>query len=267
MKIIEIVLVVFYSAIFGGLLTVIIHRVPLMLIKKHKNFNLFFPASYCPQCNTPISWIYKLPILGYFISYGRCQSCKIRIPFVYILIEVGFTLLSVSLFIYYGASWKFVYLTLFTFIGIALFIIDMRNALLPDVLVFLLLATGLLAATQNIFIESSQAIIGCLAGFTIAYFIALIYRMLRRKEGLAFGDVKLLAALGAWFGPFSIPCILFQASILLLAYAGIHKIFIAADNKRKFLRLRIPFGPFLLLGSLPLFFFKNYISLFIFQGN
>lgn len=267
MKFIEMILIVFYSALFGGLLTVISYRLPRMLLESTQNFNLFFPASHCPACKAKIHWQYKLPIAGYLISRGRCHSCKAKIPLQYVLTEILFTLLIVVLFIYYGLSWHFAFLAIFAFFATALFLIDMRYGLLPDALVFPLGAFGLLASVYNIFVSSRQAIIGCLIGFAIAYAVAGIYQYLRGREGLAFGDVKLLAALGAWLGPWALPFILLQASILLLAYAGLRTLLTSRKTAKSFLRLKIAFGPFLLLGAATLLLLNPLSPLLLLQGG
>jgi leader peptidase (prepilin peptidase) / N-methyltransferase len=247
MKTIEILLVLLYSALFGGLLTVLSYRLPLMLTGTQPQLNLFFPSSHCPQCKAKIHWLYKLPIIGYFISAGHCQSCKEKINLQYVLTEITFTLIAVTLFISYGFTLKFMFLLIFAFLGMALFLIDMRYALLPDVLVFSLTACGLIASTLNVFVGSTDAIVGCVTGFIVAASIGWIYQCVRKREGLGFGDVKLLSALGAWLGPFVLPFVLLQASILLIAYATF---FMALSTRKKsFLRLKVAFGPFLILAG------------------
>lgn len=264
MKTIEILLVILYSALFGGLLTVIAHRLPFMMLEPCKKYNLFFPGSQCPHCKIKILWQHKLPIIGYFLTTGRCHSCHEKISLQYLLTEIIFTLLILSIFMLYGFNLHFLFLMIFMFLGTALFLIDMRYGILPDSLVFTLWAVGLIAATFNVFVDSNQAIMGCILGFVTAYAIAKVYQHLRGKEGLGFGDVKLFSALGAWLGPFALPFILLEASILLLGYATIKMAI--TTHKKNIMNLKIAFGPFLIIAAAILLLIKPQLRMLLLHG-
>lgn len=253
--------VVFYSALLGGLLTVVAHRLPIMMCQTTgQRFNLWYPPSHCPGCHTVIAWRYKLPILGFFISRGVCHSCHKPIARQYVITELAFTIAIAILFALYGLSPTFFSLSALVFFGLALALIDIQYLLLPDILVLLLLLCGLTTNYWHTFVTFDQAILGGITGFMLFWLIDLIHKLITHRNGLGFGDVKLMAALGVWVGITGVSLIMLIASLTAVGYAIVtnHR-----SYSKTFLHRKLPFGPFLLTGGLVCVLAKPYLPFFI----
>lgn len=243
----------------GSFLNVVITRLPVMLMRQWRNealasleqptepvprFNLAYPASMCPRCEHPIAWHDNLPLAGWLKRRGRCAHCQTRISAQYPLVELMGGLLAVAVLALHGWSVAslFIYAACMTLLVLA--VIDLRTYLLPDILTLPLLWAGLLY--QLIFqpLLLPSAVMGAMAGYLVLWSFYWLFKLITGKEGMGFGDFKLLAALGAWLGWSMLP-------LLLIVSAGMGAI-IGIAAQAMFPRLRgqpMPFGPFLALAG------------------
>ena len=240
----------------GSFLNVVIHRLPLMLERGWKldsaellgvkldpepaAVTLSTPRSRCPSCGQPIAWHENIPVLSYLWLRGKCAACKTRISPRYPLIEI----LTAALF---GAlAWKFGAqpVTLlwcgFAAVLVALAGIDWDTTLLPDDLTLPLLWAGLVAAALGWTVPLSSSVWGAVVGYLSLWTVYWLFKLVTGKEGMGFGDFKLLAALGAWLGANMILPIVLAASIIG-AVVGIAMKLSASLREGRY----VPFGPFL----------------------
>ena len=239
----------------GSFLNVVIHRMPLMLergwkldsaemlgvkIEPPPEVTLSTPRSRCPACSHPIAWHENVPVLSYLLLAGRCSACKTRISPRYPLVE----LTTAGLFAAVG--WKFGPVPAtglwcgFVAVLIALAGIDWDTTLLPDSLTLPLLWAGLVAAALGWTVPLSQAVWGAVVGYLSLWTVYWVFKLATGKEGMGFGDFKLLAALGAWLGLQMLLPVILGASILG-ALVGIGMKLRASLREGRY----VPFGPFL----------------------
>lgn len=246
--------------IIGSFLNVVIIRYPIMLESRwrrdcqrylklpveeiKKRYNLLLPRSHCPHCQTPIKWRHNIPVISYFILLGRCANCKKRISPIYTIVEVLTCLLTILTVSQFLITWKMLAALIMTWALIVLFFIDLRTQLLPDSITLTLLWLGLLFSLFFVFVEPYQAIFGAILGYVILWIAASIYKIIRKKEGMGHGDLKMLAMLGAWFGAQMVLNILILSVVLaLLASLFLMSLKKITTDKP------IPFGPFIALSG------------------
>lgn len=239
----------------GSFLNVVIHRLPLMLeddwkressevlglaVPESKNISLARPGSHCPACGHAIAWHENIPVLSFLRLGGRCSACKTRISVRYPLVETLTGTLFALVAWRLGPTPAVVLWCGFMATLVALSGIDWDTTLLPDSLTLPLLWAGLIAAALGWTIPLSQALWGAVAGYLSLWTVYWLFKLLTGKEGMGFGDFKLLAALGAWLGiPMLLPIVL-AASILGAVVGIIMKI--SGDLREG---RYVPFGPFL----------------------
>ncbi|NOT14160.1 MAG: prepilin peptidase [Methylotenera sp.] len=254
----------------GSFLNVVIYRLPKMMeqswynnclelqgqeIPTQTQFSLSKPRSACPNCGHQITALENIPIISYLLLKGRCSHCKTPISLRYPLIE-ALTGALIGLI-----SWKFGYsnTTLFawafTFALITLTMIDFDTQLLPDDITLPLLWLGLACNLNHGFTDLKSAVIGAMVGYLILWSIFWIFKLIRGKEGMGYGDFKLLAAIGAWFGWKLLPAVILLSSTLG-AVIGIALIVITKRGKE----VPMPFGPFLAIGGIAALFFGQELS-------
>jgi leader peptidase (prepilin peptidase)/N-methyltransferase len=248
----------------GSFLNVVIHRLPLMMERDWRNqcaeldgspspatepLSLVAPRSRCPHCGHRIGILENIPILSYLLLKGRCKGCGKPISLRYPLVEA----LTGLLFAY--AAWRFGYslatLGAMGFIAamIALTFIDFDTQLLPDDITLPLVWAGLLINLQGIFASLAHAVIGAAAGYLILWSVYWLFKLATGKEGMGYGDFKLLAAIGAWLGWQALPMTILLSS-LVGALVGVALIVLAKRGRN----VPIPFGPYLAAaGILALF--------------
>ncbi|MGO2391351.1 MULTISPECIES: prepilin peptidase [unclassified Halomonas] len=243
----------------GSFLNIVITRLPVMLMhhwrsearaaleldeEQSTRFNLATPGSMCPRCETPIAWHDNLPVIGWVKRRGRCAECKIGISLQYPLVEIAGGLLALAVLSLHGLNAQSAFIYAACLMLLALAVIDFRTQLLPDVITIPLLWAGLLF--QLIFqpFMLSDAVIGAMAGYLILWSFYWLFKLLTGKEGMGFGDFKLLAALGAWLGWSFLP-------LLLILSAGLGAMVgLIAQACLPHLRGKpLPFGPFLALAG------------------
>ncbi len=250
----------------GSFLNVVIYRLPLMLqrewrqqccefleldaqnfskadpVAQHKVFTLAKPDSHCPQCNAPVRAWQNIPILSYALLGGRCASCKASISLRYPLVEAATGLLSALVAWHFGASLLTLALLVFMWCLIALTMIDFDHQLLPDNITLPLLWLGLLVNTllPAGLASPGDAVLGAGLGYLSLWSLYWAFKLLTGKEGMGYGDFKLLAALGAWMGWQSLLPIVILSS-LVGAIVGISLLVLRGRDRN----IPIPFGPYL----------------------
>ncbi len=244
----------------GSFLNVVIHRLPQMLerewraqcaelcdepIPEAPPLNLLTPASTCPACGHRIRAWENIPIISYLLLRGRCSACGSAIAKRYPIVELATGLLSVAVIWQFGAGAQGLFALLLLWALIALTFIDYDTQLLPDQITLPLLWLGILVNMQGVFVPLTDAVIGAVAGYLVLWSVFHLFRLLTGKEGMGYGDFKLLALLGAWLGWQLLPQIVLVSS-LVGAAVGIGLI-VAGGRDRNH---PIPFGPYLATAGL-----------------
>lgn len=238
----------------GSFLNVVIVRIP-------KGLSLWFPASHCPQCKHPLRWRDNIPVFSYISLKGHCYSCQQMIPFRYPLVEIVTCVLSLLVGWRFGVSYEMAFALLLTWSLIALTFIDIELLVLPDSITIPMIGIGLILSGVSVFQSVSlvSSILGVLGGYLSLWFIYWGFKKVTGKEGMGFGDFKLLAMLGAWLGWQLLPFVLLFSSFTAAVF-GIILILL----KRQDRNTAIPFGPFLAAGGFLALLFGNVINLWYF---
>ena len=255
---------VLFGLLVGSFLNVVIHRIPKMMEATWRQearelleqpapkdeaeppiFNLVTPGSHCPHCNHRIRWYENLPVVSWALLKGRCSGCKAAISKRYPIIEL-LTALVAGL-----CAWRFgydpwlIFMLYGSFTLLALAVIDLDTTLLPDDLTYPLLWAGLLAAVLGISpVSLPDAVIGAMAGYLALWSLYWVFKLLTGKEGMGYGDFKLLAALGAWLGWQYLPVVVLLSSVVGLVFAV--SMMASGSVKRD---QGIPFGPYLAIAG------------------
>jgi leader peptidase (prepilin peptidase)/N-methyltransferase len=207
----------------------------------HKDqYDLVLPRSACPKCGHKITALENIPVISYLVLGGKCRGCKTPISSRYPIVELLTGVLSGLLVWHFGAGLAGLSAVLFAWFLIAMTFIDADTQFLPDDLTLPLMWIGLLVNTQGTFTSLKNAVIGAAAGYLLLWTINYLFKLIRKKDGMGYGDFKLLAALGAWMGWTMLPLIILLSS-LVGAMVGIALIILAKMGKE----VPIPFGPYL----------------------
>ncbi len=262
-----------FGLLVGSFLNVVIHRLPKMMEAEWEaqaaelrgdeavaapRYNLFVPRSRCPSCGHQLGALENIPLLSWLLLRGRCKACGTAIPIRYPLVELAAGLLAALAIWQFGASWAGLGAVLLSFALLALTFIDFDTQLLPDSITLPLLWLGLLFNLWGVFAPLSEAVIGAMAGYLSLWSIYWLFRLATGKEGMGYGDFKLLAALGAWFGWTALPAIVLLASIVG-SVVGIALISFARHRRE----VPIPFGPYLAGAGLLALYFGGPLTAFI----
>ncbi len=247
--------------IMGSFLNVVIYRLPLMmqrewesecremlgqeaLEKQSEPFNLNRPRSRCPHCGHAITVTENIPVLSYLFLRGRCSDCQAKISPRYPLVEATTALLTFIVAAHFGFGWQAIAAILLTWVLITLSLIDFDVQLLPDSITLPLLWFGLLLNLNGLFTDLQSAVIGAAAGYLALWSVYQLFKLLTGKEGMGYGDFKLLALFGAWLGWQYLPQIVL-ISALVGAVIGISLILILGRDRN----IPIPFGPYLAVAG------------------
>jgi leader peptidase (prepilin peptidase)/N-methyltransferase len=246
-----------FGLVIGSFLNVVIFRLPQQLYRRwnieshdilgienntteEPAVTIAWPASRCPKCGTPLRPWQNIPVLSYLFLKGRCASCSVSISAQYPFIELLTATVFALMMYFYGA-------TAITFYGfvlacclIALSGIDLRERLLPDEITLPLLWLGLFVNMNGTFAPLPDAVLGAIAGYLSLWGVYWLFKLITGKEGMGYGDFKLLAALGAWLGWQLLPLVIVLSSAVA-AIIGLLAITIGGKDRN----LEIPFGPFL----------------------
>lgn len=249
----------------GSFLNVVIHRLPKMMeiewqaqaadlrgepIAETERFNLATPRSRCPHCGHQITALENIPVISFLLLRGRCRHCKAPIGVRYPVVEMMTGLLSAFAAWHFGFGWELVGALVFLWTMVALTFIDLDTQLLPDNLTLPLLWLGLLFNIEGTYTDLSSAVIGAVVGYLTLWSVYWLFKLATGKEGMGFGDFKLLAAIGAWLGWQMLPLTILLSSAVG-AVVGISLIVFTRHGRN----VPIPFGPYLAAaGVLALFF-------------
>ena len=243
----------------GSFLNVLIHRLPKMMElnwqkqcaelrgEEHTStpYNLFVPRSACPHCSRPIGAWENIPIISYVFLLGKCKGCGAAISPRYPIIEVASGILSAYAAWHFGFGWTAAGALLLVWALLALAAIDFDTQLLPDDITLPLLWTGLLFNLFGVFTNLPDAVLGAVIGYLALWSVYWLFKLITGKEGMGYGDFKLLAALGAWLGWQLLPLIILLSS-LVGAVVGLTLIVVLKHGRN----IPIPFGPYLAGGGL-----------------
>jgi leader peptidase (prepilin peptidase)/N-methyltransferase len=262
-----------FGLLFGSFVNVVIHRIPVMLQREWaaqakeilaphdesvaagsesegegeadlEPYNLVVPRSKCPSCNTQIAAIENIPVLSYIALRGRCRHCQTPISIQYPLVEILCGLLVALAILAFGTTIQGALAALMLLALVALAGIDFHTQLLPDAITLPMLWLGLLANTWNSFAALDEAVLGAVAGYMILWLVYQAFKLLTGKEGMGYGDFKLLAMLGAWFGWQSLPAIILLSS-MAGACIGVAMVLTRGHDRQ----IPIPFGPYLAIAG------------------
>ncbi|MBI1396459.1 MAG: prepilin peptidase [Betaproteobacteria bacterium] len=239
----------------GSFLNVVVHRLPKMMEREWQaqcaelrgedvptspTYNLVVPRSACPKCGHAISALENVPVLSWLVLRGRCRGCGTPISARYPFVEALTGILSGYLAFRFGLSWQLLGALAFTWSLIALAFIDLDTTLLPDAITLPLLWLGLLLNLRGTFAPLPAAVVGAAAGYLALWSVYWLFKLLTGKEGMGFGDFKLLAAIGAFLGWKLLPMVILFSSAVG-AIVGIALIVFARHGRST----PIPFGPYL----------------------
>lgn len=250
------------SLMVGSFLNVVIYRLPVMMENSWKleyqqyfhperepeatpeRFDLVKPDSTCPHCGHKIRAWENIPVLSWLVLRGKCSSCQSPISFRYPMVELSTALLSLTVAWHFGYGLQAAMAVLFTWALVAMTVIDLDKMLLPDQITLPLLWLGLLLSINNTFVSAQDALIGAAVGYLSLWSIYWGFKLLTGKEGMGYGDFKLLAALGAWLGWQQLPIVILLSSFVG-AVIGISYLSLKGKDKSQ----PIPFGPYLAIAG------------------
>lgn len=248
-----------FSLCIGSFLNVVIYRTPKMMeqewrtdcqfllhpeqpIMDESKITLSKPDSTCPKCQSPIRWYQNIPVISWLALKGKCGSCQNPISIRYPLIEVVTAVVSLIVVAVFGPTLQMLFGLVFTWVLITLTFIDFDTQLLPDRYTLTLAALGLGINSFALYTSPTSAIWGYIIGFLCLWIVYYIFKLVTGKEGMGYGDFKLLAALGAWMGPTMLPLIVLLSS-LVGAIIGIILMKVRKEN------LPFAFGPYIAIAG------------------
>jgi len=244
----------------GSFLNVVIHRLPIMMerdwkaqcqeylgetpAQKETGLSLARPGSSCPHCGHSIRFYENIPVLSYLWLGGKCSSCRHPISLRYPVVELLTAVLSAVIAWHFGYGWQAAAALLLTWALIALSMIDVDHQLLPDSITLPFLWLGLILSLFPVFADMRSSLIGAVAGYLSLWTVYQLFKVLTGKEGMGFGDFKLLALLGAWMGWQSLPVIVLLSSAVGAVFGGAMIAIQGRDRHQP-----IPFGPYLAIAG------------------
>lgn len=253
-----------FGLLVGSFLNVVIYRMPLMLQRSWQHeaamiledeqrlkeqekltpLTLSKPASSCPHCKHKIKPWENIPVISYLLQGGKCRGCQGPISIRYPLVEIATAIISALVIAHFGANTTGLAALIFSWVLIALTLIDADHQLLPDDLTLPLLWLGLIVNAFELIVPLQEAVIGAISGYMILWSVFWLFKLITGKDGMGYGDFKLLAALGAWMGWQMLPLI-----IILSSFVGaiLGSIMLMRQNKEQ--STPIPFGPYLAVAG------------------
>lgn len=248
-------LITIVSLMLGSFFNVVIYRLPKMMEAQWRrdcselsgeepseddNFNLALPHSHCPKCQAPVKAWQNIPVVSYILLRGRCASCRAPIGLRYPVIEAATAVLAVLAFAVFGLSAHGAAIAVFCWLLLIMTVIDIDHQLLPDSLTLPLLWLGLAFHSVTATIPLTDAVWGAMAGYLSLWSVYWLFKLLTGKEGMGYGDFKLLAALGAWMGWQVLPLIIILSSLVGAVLGGLT---LALSGQGR--STPMPFGPYL----------------------
>ena len=249
---IEVLFACFFGLTVGSFLNVCIYRIPL-------GKSIVRPPSSCPRCGQRIKYYDNIPLLSYIALSGKCRHCRASIPLHYPAVEAVMGLLSAALLMKFRLTPQFFLYFVFSASLVAIAFIDLHHKVIPDILSLSLLILGFITSLFRLNgLSWLDSLIGILGGGGFFYIVAVLFEKLTGREGMGGGDIKMLAMIGAWAGWRPLPSIILLSSLGGILIGGV-SLFLA----RKEIRSKIPFGPFLSLGTLLWLFFGHDLQLWL----
>jgi len=248
----DIVFVVIMAALWGSFANVCIYRLP-------KEQGVVSGRSHCPKCKKKIVWYDNIPIISYFLLSGKCRKCKKKISIQYSLVEFISIFSFFNIYYLYGITLTTLLLMILSLSLIIIFFIDLKHYIIPNSITFPMMALGFVKSfdpnLNSMFPNYINSLIGGIFGYGIIWSIIYFYKQIRKKEGMGLGDAKLFAVIGFWFGWISIPFIIFLSSVIALLSVVPDLI-----KNSKQMSSQIPFGPYIIIGTLIYLVFKNNLT-------
>lgn len=252
------ILTTIFGLVVGSFLNVVIYRLPRMMnqnLPAKKAFNLCFPHSHCPQCEHKLRIRDNIPLFSYLLLKGRCAHCHLSVSKQYPLVESLSALISWFSLYHYGISFAALMTAIFLWGLLTLTVIDINEQLLPDNITLPLLWLGLIANINHPFTSLESAVTGAIAGYLFLWSVYWIFKLITGKEGMGYGDFKLLAALGAWCGWQALPAIILLSS-LMGSITGIFLMIFFGRSRH----IPMPFGPWLSAAGIIVFLWWDDLS-------
>ena len=250
----DLVFVIILGALWGSFANVCIIRIP-------QGKGVVVGRSFCVKCKKKIQWFDNIPIISFLLLKSKCRNCKTKISFQYFLVESISLINFLVLYLIFGISLTTLLLIILSVVFLIIFFIDLKHYIIPNSLTYSMMILGFVKSfdpnLDPIFPNFLNSLIGGLLGYGIIWSIIYFYRQFKKKEGMGLGDAKLFAVIGFWFGWISIPFVVFLSSIIAL-------LSVLPDLLRssKKLSSQIPFGPFIILGTIfYLVFQDNFVKL------
>lgn len=261
-----VVVVGLFGLLVGSFLNVVALRLPVMLergwrqecrawlsddetaptvpAEETERFNLIVPRSRCPACGHRITALENIPVISWLVLRGKCHACGTRISFQYPAVELAAAVLAMVVAWHFGVTWQTLAAVGLTWTLLVLSVIDIRTQLLPDVITLPLLWAGIIVNFGGLFTDLESAVLGAIFGYLILWVVYQFFRLLTGKEGMGFGDFKLLAAIGAWLGWQFLPLVILLSAVVGAA-VGLSLIAFRGRDRN----IPIPFGPYLAGGG------------------
>ncbi len=254
-----------FTLLIGSFLNVVIHRLPIMMEREWREqanelvntpaeqavpegrFDLVMPRSRCPSCGALITALQNIPVLSYLFLRGQCASCKASISMRYPLVELMTAVLAAICAWHFGPGWEALMAIALTIALVAITMIDADTQLIPDSIVLPLMWLGLamslfhpMTGSSTLFISPADAIVGAISGYLALWSVFWLFKLVTGKDGMGYGDFKLLAALGAWLGWQQLPMIIMMSAVVGTIINVALIVFKSQDRS-----VPIPFGPYL----------------------
>ena len=247
------------GSIWGSFSNVCIYRLP-------QDKGVVLDRSFCPKCKSVIRWFDNIPIVSFLFLKRKCRNCECKIDFQYFIVELLSAITFCVIYYIYGLSVTTLLLIILSIFFIIIFFIDLKHFIIPNELSFPLMFIGFVKSfypnlNLEIFPNLINSLVGGIVGYIIIWTIIFLFEKIRKKEGMGLGDAKLLSAIGFWFGWVSVPIIIFFSSFIGLLY-----VLPSLINKTKNLSTSIPFGPYLIIGTIIYIAFGNQIKLLLFNN-
>ena len=241
--------VIILGGLWGSFANVCIYRLPL-------DKGVVSGRSYCPKCKKQITWKDNIPIISYFLLNGKCRKCKKPISSQYALVEFLSILFFVIIYFLYGITLTTLLLMVLSLSFIIIFFIDLKHFIIPNEITFSMMVLGFVKSfdpnLSPLFPNYVNSLIGGLLGYGIIWSIIFFYKQVRKKEGMGLGDAKLFGVIGFWFGWLAIPFIIFLSSVIALL-----SVVPSLLKNSRTMSSQIPFGPYIIIGTLIYLFFEN----------
>lgn len=233
----------------------------VLVVRIPRKKSIVFPASSCPHCRQKIAWYDNLPVIGFILLGGKCRFCRKNISWFYPAIELLAALIFLAVYLKFGFQPVGFIFAIFSFFLLVLSLIDYDHQILPDALNLPLIFLGLVVSPLNYFLGETYgrrllfSVLGILSGGGIIYLVGIVGEKILKKEAIGGGDLKLLAAIGSFLGPWGVFWTLLLGSLLGSLVGG--GLMLA---KRRNYGQTLPFGPFLSLGALGTVFFREWLK-------